>query len=429
VVVDFRREKVASGMIYQLRDYQKESSNTAVARMRKLDGKPFILVLATGAGKSLVIADICHQLDEPVLIIQPGKEILEQNYGKLKSYGIEDIAMYSASVGQRNIAKFTYATIQSIHNKPELFKKFRHVILDECHQLNPKNENGMLTKFLKAIDCQSICGLTATPYRLSQKYFWENGMQFYTSHLKMINRIHPFFFKSIVYKIETADLIEQGYLSPILYRADKEVDMLGFEVNSTGADFTTESLENFWDDKRLQKMARIIQKIDEKCQRNLIFCSSLRQANRCRELLSRMEIVAEVVDGKTPMSERTRLVEGFKTGRFKHMINVGVFTTGFDVPELDCIVLARPTMSLALYYQMVGRGVRLDPARPDKKLRVYDLAGVVAKLGRVETIKVVKEDDGWKDKVVSEVGDMSEVPLFKFLVKKNMFTKKEEANV
>lgn len=408
---------------YELRDYQKASSNEAVRRLRTDDGKPFILVLATGAGKSLVIADICHQLDAPTLILQPSKEILEQNYAKLKSYGVEDVSMYSASAGEKKISKYTYATIQSIYKKPELFKDFKYVILDECHGLNPKNKNGMLTTFLDAIGCRNVCGLTATPYRLSQKYFWENGNQYYTSHLKMLNRIHPFFFKSIVYKVETADLIERGYLAPILYRADKEVDMLNLRVNSTGADFDSASLEEFWNDARLEKMARIIQRIDQHCQRNLIFCSSLRQANRCRELLSRMEIVAEVIDGKTPMKERTRLVEAYKRGEYKHLINVGVFTTGFDVPELDCVVIARPTMSLALYYQMVGRGVRLDPARPDKKLRVYDLAGVVAKLGRVETIRVVKEDNGWKDMVVSEAGVMTEVPLFKFLVKKQMFKK------
>jgi DNA repair protein RadD len=73
------------------------------------------------------------------------------------------------------------------------------------------------------------------------------------------------------------------------------------------------------------------------------------------------------------------------------MFNVGVFTTGFDVPELDCIVMARPTMSLALYYQMIGRGVRLDPMTPDKILQVYDLVGVVETLGRVETIRVHRE--------------------------------------
>ena len=406
-------------MQYTLRDYQQEASDIGVQTLRTSD-KPFVLLLATGAGKSIVIADICHKLDEPVLILQPSKEILEQNYAKLLSYDPDiDAGIYSASVGRREIRKFTYATIGSIKNKPEDFKHFKYVILDECHMLNPKNQTGMLTKFLKDIECTRVCGLTATPYRLAQKYFYEGNNMFYTSHLKMINRIHPFFFKSIKYKVETQDLIDRGYLVPILYRADREVDMLELEVNTTGADFTTDSLEKFWNDGRIKKMARIIQRIDEKCQRNLVFCSSLRQANTAKRMLEEMGIRAEIVDGKTPAKERTRLVEAFKAGEFKHMINVGVFTTGFDVPALDCIILARPTMSLALYYQMVGRGVRLDPERPDKKLRVYDLAGVVAKLGRVETIRVVKEapPDQWKDMVVSEAGQMTEVALFKFLVK------------
>ena len=124
---------VGNTMKYELRDYQKASSNEAVRRLRTDAGKPFILVLATGAGKSLVIADICHQLDAPTLILQPSKEILEQNYAKLKSYGVENVSMYSASAGEKKISKYTYATIQSIYKKPELFKDFKYVILDECH--------------------------------------------------------------------------------------------------------------------------------------------------------------------------------------------------------------------------------------------------------------------------------------------------------
>lgn len=402
--------------MYKLREYQQQASDISVHTLKTSD-KPFIVQAATGAGKSLIIADICHKLDEPVLILQPSKEILEQNYAKLVSYGVDDVSIYSASVGQKEIAKYTYATIGSIRKKPEEFAHFKYVILDECHMLNPKNGEGMLTKFLKDIECTKVCGLTATPYRNVQKFFYEGNDMYYTAHLKMVNRIHPFFFKSVKYKIETQDLIDMGYLVPILYRADKEVNMLDLKINSTGADFDMESVEKFWSDDRIKKMARIIQRIDEKCQRNLIFCSSLRQAHTAQRMLHEMGIKAEIVDGKTPTKERTRLVEEFKAGVFKHMINVGVFTTGFDVPELDCIVIARPTMSLALYYQMVGRGVRLDPARPDKKLRVYDLTGVVEKLGRVETIRVVTEEGGFRDEVWSEAGRMDETPLFKFLVK------------
>jgi len=410
-------------MTYKLRDYQQEASDIAVKHLREYQ-KPFIIQAATGAGKSLIIADVCHKLDSPVLVLQPSKELLEQNYAKLLSYGITDVAIYSASLKSKEIAKYTYATIGSIYKKPELFAHFKYVIIDECHQVNPKNLGGMYTSFLNAIGCTNVCGLTATPYRLQQKYFKENGQMFYTSHLKMINRIHPFFFKKIAYKIETQELIDRGFLAPIKYRAD-EVNWDLLEANSTGADFTEESIEKFWSDARLKKLALTIKMIDEKCQRNLVFCSSIRQAQKAVDMLSDMGIGSALITAQTAPKDREDIVEQFRQGELKHLINVGVFTTGFDVPELDCVILARPTMSLALYYQMVGRGVRIDPNNPDKILRVYDFAGCVRKLGRVETIRVAKEDDGWKDCVISEAGRMDEVALFKFLVKKNMFKKGE----
>ena len=406
--------------MYKLRDYQVEAVEQSLWHLENYK-KPFIIQAATGAGKSLIIADICHKLDEPVLILQPTKELLEQNYAKLKSYDIDDVAIYSASMKTKEVGKFTYATIGSIYKKPELFKHFKYVIIDECHLVNPKNLDGMYTKFLNAIECTRVCGLTATPYRLQQKYFRENGQMYYTSHLKMINRIHPFFFKKIAYTIETQELIDMGYLCPIKYRSD-EIDWSLLEINSTGADFTAESMERFWNDGRLKKIALTIQMIDQNCQRNLIFCSSIRQAQRVVDMLSDIGIGSALITSNTPPNERQDAITEFKDGMTKHLVNVGVLTTGFDVPELDCITLARPTMSLALYYQMVGRGVRIDPARPDKMLRVYDFAGCVRKLGRVETIKLAKED-GWKDCVVSEVGRMDERPLFKFVVKKEMFKK------
>lgn len=175
--------------MYKLRSYQKDMSEKALWYLKNYQ-KPFILVAATGAGKSLVIADIAHKLDEPILILQPSKELLEQNYEKLLSYdNTLDIGIYSASKNRKEVRKFTYATIQSIYRKPELFAHFKYVIIDECHQVNPKKLGGMYATFLNAIGCRNVCGLTATPYRLQQKYFKENGQMFYTSHLKMLTRI------------------------------------------------------------------------------------------------------------------------------------------------------------------------------------------------------------------------------------------------
>ena len=410
--------------MYQLRKYQQEASDSAVWYLKKY-GKPFAIQAATGAGKSLIIAEICHQINDNVLILQPSKEILEQNYSKLQSYGITDIGIYSASKGRKEIAKFTYATIGSIYKKPDLFKHFKYVIIDECHQVNPKNFSGMYKTFLDAIGCRNVCGLTATPYRIQSKFVTENGQQVYTATLKMINRIYPFFFKKIVYQIETQELIEQGYLSPIEYFAEHQ-DLGELVVNTTGADFTEASIEKFWNTTRLRRIARAVEYSEKNHTRTLVFCSSIRQANNAMALLEAMGIKTAIVTGKTPKKERESLIELYKRGEIKHMLNVGVFTTGFDMPNLDCIVLARPTMSLALYYQMVGRGVRIDPDNAMKVLKVYDLAGVVERLGRVETIRVTTEPpENFKNMIMSEVGRMDEVALFRFLVKRKIFNKGE----
>lgn len=406
-------------MNYKLRDYQSEAANIATSELRRAACKPFIIQAATGAGKSLIIAQICHQLDDHVLILQPSKEILEQNYQKLKSYGITDISMFSASMNSKEVGKYTFATIGSIYKHPKLFQHFKYVIIDECHGVNPKNMAGMYKTFLDAIGTQKVCGLTATPYRLVQKYIWENGNQYYTSTLKMINQIHPFFFKKILYQIETMELIADGYLCPIEYFKDS-VDTSALKVNSTGADFTTESMERFWNTKRLRRIAQAVQYSDEHNERTLVFCSSIRQATNAETLIKGLGISCAVVTGKTPKAEREKLIEDFKVGAIRHLLNVGVFTTGFDMPILDCIVLARPTMSLALYYQMIGRGVRTDPAKSTKTLKVYDLVGVVESLGRVESIRVSKDESGWKDMVQSEVGRIDGSPMFKWFIKKKV---------
>lgn len=411
--------------MYELRDYQEESVRAGLWYFAKYR-KPFVIQAATGAGKSIIIAELCHRLNEPVLILQPSKELLEQNYAKLKSYGIDDIAIYSASKKSKEIGKYTYATIGSIYKKPELFMHFKHVIIDECHQVNPKKLDGMYTSFLRAIGTMNVCGLTATPYRIDQKFYMKGGERLYTATLKMINRIPPFFFKKIIYKIETAELINKGYLSPIKYFV-QDVSLEKLKVNTTGADFTVESLEEFWDSDKLQSIANAIEHINRERKMSLTFCSSIRQAWDIREILQDMGLPSEVVTSKTLADDRERIVAAFKAGELRHILNVGIFTTGFDVPALDNVVLARPTMSLALYYQMVGRGVRKDPGDPSKVLHVYDFAGVVDRLGRVETIKLAKEEDGFRDMIVSEAGVMTNKPLFTFKVKRKMFGDKKQS--
>ena len=411
--------------MYKLRYYQDEAIDRAVYNLQR-DKAPFIVQAATGAGKSLIIAGICKRLNDNVLILQPSKEILEQNFAKLVSYDpLINAGIYSASKGRKEIARFTFATIGSIYKKPELFEHFKYVLIDECHGVNSKKDSAMLTTFLKAINCQHVCGLTATPYRLDIVWLKEkNGDLTSTASLKMLNRIFSKstkpFFKDIVYQIETAELQAKGYLAPVQYYRDP-TDWRGLVVNSTGADFTVDSQER-WARKRIDRIMQAIEYSHDKNKRTLVFCGTIKQAEEAKERLAEeYGLRAEMVTGATPKKERERLIAEFKAGTFKHMLNVGVFTTGFDVPILDCVVLARPTMSLALYYQMVGRGIRTDPDDPNKVLKVYDLCGVVERLGRVETITVRKEilpsgKQGFRDEVWSEAGRMDGEPLYSFTV-------------
>ena len=135
------------------------------------------MVLPTGSGKSLIIADIAARLDGHTLVFQPSKEILEQNFKKLCSYGILDCSIYSASFNSKEISRITFATIGSVKNHPELFTHFKNIIVDECHLVNPKE--GMYKDFFDAVKCK-VLGLTATPYRLSSSRDFGSMLKFIT---------------------------------------------------------------------------------------------------------------------------------------------------------------------------------------------------------------------------------------------------------
>ena len=174
-------------MIYKLRDYQQRASDTAAAFFNDKKAKyNAIMVLPTGSGKSLVIADIANRLQGHTLVFQPSKEILEQNYKKLCSYGVLDCSVYSASFNSKNISRITFATIGSVIRHTDDFQHFNNVIIDECHFVNAKG--GMYEEFIHATGCK-VLGLTATPYRLSSSSFG--------AMLKFLTRTRPLIFSRL----------------------------------------------------------------------------------------------------------------------------------------------------------------------------------------------------------------------------------------
>lgn len=359
-------------MRYELRDYQKaavEAASTFFNSPSKTNG---IMVLPTGSGKSLVIANIALALNAPVLIFQPSKEILEQNYEKLCSYGFSDVGIYSASLGRKEIRSITFATIGSVKNCAEYFGQFRYVIVDECHYVNP--EQGMYRDFFEVIRCK-ILGLTATPYRL---YSSQN----FGSQLKFITRTRPRIFSSVIYHVQIGELLRRGYLANMNYYQMNVVDTSRLRLNSLGSDFSEESLRQYYQDTKFNdSLENIVKRLLRANRKSvLVFTRFVEEAQALVDSLGKD---AAVVSGDMPKSDRSAILKAFKAGIIKVVANVGVLTTGFDFPELATVVMARPTMSLALWYQICGRAIR--PYK-DKVSWIVDLCGNFRRFGRVDSL-------------------------------------------
>lgn len=375
-------------MTYKLRDYQQKASDAAVSFFNNKAKKTnAIMVLPTGSGKSLIIADIAARLDGHTLVFQPSKEILEQNYLKLCSYGVLDCSIYSASFGRKEVSRITFATIGSVINHPELFQHFKNIIIDECHLVNPKE--GMYKSFLSMLKCK-VLGLTATPYRLSSS-------RDFGSMLKFITRTRPCVFSEVIYQVQISTLLDMGYLSKLNYYPMNPVgwNERNLKVNTTGADYTDKSVTMEYE--RIDfygYLVHIVQRLvnntvtGSKRKGILVFTRFLKESERLTWSIPGTAIVS----GDTPKKERERILEAFKAGEIPVVANVGVLTIGFDYPELDTIVMARPTMSLALWYQIVGRSIR---PHPNKEAGwIVDLCGNIKRFGEVKDLRLVDGGNG-----------------------------------
>ena len=374
-------------MEIQLRDYQKAASDKAVAFFLNPKVKHNgLIVIPTGGGKSWVIADIANRLNDNVLIFCPSKEILVQNYEKMIKICPFGCAVYSASVGKKQIAKITFATIGSAINHKELFNHFKYVLVDEAHLCNPKE--GMYKEFFETLNCK-IIGLSATPYRLSSS-------RDFGSMLKFITRTKPHIFYDVIYHVQVSTLLDMGYLAKLNYYPMNPTgwNELNLKANTTGADYTDKSVQREYERIDFYSyLVHIVQRLMNpkaggKRKGILVFTRFLKEAERLTYSIPGCAIVS----GDTPKGERERILESFKSGEIPVVANVGVLTTGFDYPELDTVVMARPTMSLAMWYQIVGRAIRPHPSKECGW--VIDLCGNIKRFGEVSDLQLFDTGNG-----------------------------------
>ena len=383
----------------QLRPYQQAAVDAVYEHLRSKETNPCV-VLPTGTGKSLVLAQIAKDAVEKwngrVLILAHVKELLEQNADKIRKLCPElKIGIYSAGLKSRDTTEqVIVAGIQSMYNKACELDAFDLVVVDEAHAISSEGD-GMYRTFLadmKVINPHvRMIGLTATPFRL------KGGLICKPENI----------LNEICYEAGLKEMIQQGYLSPLISRAGRaEANLANLHIR--GGEFISDEIAAAMDNDALVTSAcREIAELTRDRKSVLIFTASVDHCNHVAEkiqLFSGNECA--IVTGETPPAERAEIIARFK-GEFipadlfgtpkpplKFLANVNVLTTGFDAPNTDCVVMLRPTNSPGLLIQCAGRGTRLSPETGKSSCLFLDYGGNILRHGPLDMIKVKEPGSG-----------------------------------
>jgi DNA repair protein RadD len=366
-----------------LREYQQRTIDQLYAWFEAGGRGNPCLVLPTGSGKSHIVAALCKDAlqnwpETRVLMLTHVKELIEQNAEKMRQHWPgAPMGIYSASIGRRELGEpITFAGIQSVRSKARELGYIDLVIIDECHLVNHKDEGGyrrLLDDLMAINPIMRVVGLTATPYRLGHGLITDK----------------PALFDALIEPISIEELIFKGYLSTLRSKVTKaKLDVTG--VHKRGGEFIESELQAAVDtDDKNQAVVQEVMALAGDRKAWLFFCAGVKHAEHIAEALRQQGVTAACVTGDTPKKQRDEMIADFKAGKLQALTNANVLTTGFDYPDIDLVVMLRPTMSASLYVQMAGRGMRVK-SHTDHCL-VLDFAGVVATHGPITNVQPPKK--------------------------------------
>jgi hypothetical protein len=295
------------------------------------------------------------------LMLTHNKDLITQNYDKLiKIWPEAPVGIYSAGLNQRDIMHpIIFGGVQSVVNVVEAFGHRDLLIVDEAHMISPKgntmyqnviNRLKVINPYLK------IIGLTASPYRMGQGLLTDGGI-----------------FDDICYNGTSVEsfnrFLAQGYMSLLIpKRTNVEIDTDNIKI--VNGDYAKGESDEAADKIMYEALKETMEQGYGR-KSWLIFCAGIKSAEHAAEILTSFGISAAAVHSKIPVKERDKRMIAFKTGKLTAITGMNVFTTGFDHPPVDLIVVLRPTVSPGLHVQLLGRGTRpydgSDPNFPEPK--------------------------------------------------------------
>jgi superfamily II DNA or RNA helicase len=320
-------------MKFQLRSYQSESVKYLRAAIKGGANKP-ILGLPTGAGKTVTfshLADLALKRGSRVAVVCHRKELIEQAKDTMEAYGLP-------------VNKIHFGMVQKFVRSPHKIPPMDLCIIDECHIGNFRRFIDLLPESVQVI------GATATPISASKK--------------QPLNKT----FNGVVYPVQIADLIKQGFLSKPIYHVWK------INESQLEKDFKGEFTES--SQARVFSMGDLLEAVNRRHGKTIIFTSSIKQTEQVFEAIDYTKKF--YVHSKMKPSERERIVKQYKATTDSVMINCGILTAGFDDPTIETVIVYRATTSLSLWLQMCGRGSRVTNTKDT--FYIYDMGNNLKRL-------------------------------------------------
>ena len=357
--------------MYTLRPYQADSVKAVIHYFRK-HTTPAVIVLPTGAGKSLVIAELARLAKGRVLVLAHVKELVEQNHAKYEGYGLKG-SIFSAGLGRKETdQQVVFASVQSVVRNLDSFKnQFSLLVIDECHRVPDEKTSSyqkVITHLRELNPGIKVLGLTATPYRLGMGWIY----QYHTRG--QVRTEESRFFRDCIFELPIRYLLDENFLTPARMM---DAPVLSYDFSQLKPANTGRYKEAEMDmviDKAKRATPQIVEQIIQYAKERkgvMVFAATIRHAQEIHGLLP--EGKTAIVIGDTPTPERDAIIQSFKNREIKYLVNVSVLTTGFDAPHVDLIAILRPTESVSLYQQIIGRGLRLSEGKSE--CLVLDYAG------------------------------------------------------
>ena len=316
--------------------------------------------------------------NQKVLMITHVKELIQQNYEKLKAvWNDAPVGIYSAGLKKRESQQnIIFCGIQSVAKKAELFGSVDLVVIDEAHLVS-HNANSQYRNFIAKLKESNsylkVIGLTATPFRSNFGLLTDAGI-----------------FTDIAFDITQKDefvkLISQGYLSALVpFATNHKIDVSNVKI--TNGEYNQQQLAKAVNVGNItEKILNDAIEIAKNRNKWLIFAAGIEHGKDICNRLNEKGVLTTCVFGDLSNAERDKNIQDFKAGKYKAIVNYGVLTTGFDCPDIDCIIMIRPTLSPVLWVQMLGRGTR--PSANKENCLVLDYAGNTERLGAINDPKI-----------------------------------------